>query len=334
MNKRFKQVLPILLVLVVALLIPVMTKNNYYIMLADQAIINIIAVLGLNFITGLTGQVNLGMAGTFAAGAYTSALMSTQLGWNNWIGVFCSVIVGIIVGYVLGYPSLRIRGIYLTLTTIGFGEIMRLLLTNLADITGGTQGVISIPSLSILGYELNTSSKMFYFLLAVLLIMAWMASRIINGKWGRAFKAVRDNDTAVESVGINISKVKLRSFILSSAFTAFAGGLYSHLMGYINPSDFTFDMSTKFLMMLMLGGIGSIAGCIIGGTTITVLPELLRFMQDYYWLVFSVIVLFCIMVLPYGIVSIKDLPIFRKLRKGEEVLVAEGGSDEERNLKN
>ena len=311
--QKIKKIAPIIISLIIALVLPIFVKNNYYVTLLDQALVNIIAVIGLNFITGLTGQVNLGMAGIFAAGSYTSALLTTKLGVNCWLGLIASIIVGIIIGYVLGYPSLRIKGIYLTLTTIGFGEIMRLLLTNMVNITGGTQGVLGIPSLSLFGFELNTPRRMYFFLVAVVCLMAWIAIRIVKGRWGREFKAVLNDDTALASVGIDISKAKLNSFILCSVFTCVAGSFYAHLMGYIDPSDYTFDMSTRFLMMLMLGGIGSVPGSIIGGSIITILPEILRFLKEYYWLVFSVIILIIILVLPYGLVSIKDLPFVRKL---------------------
>ncbi|WHH58050.1 branched-chain amino acid ABC transporter permease [Petroclostridium sp. X23] len=304
---------------ILLLLIPLFVKNSYYRMLFDQTLINIMVVLGLNFITGLTGQTNLGMAGIFAAGAYTSALFTTKLHFSPWIGLILAIMMGLIVGIVLGWPSLRIKGIYLALTTIGFAEIVRLLLTNLAGITGGTQGVMSIPPYNLFGIKIDNERAYYYLLLGILIMLIMLSLRIINSKWGRAFKAIRDNDEAVEACGINIAEIKIIAFCLSTVYACIAGALYAHLMGYINPSDFNIDLSVKYLMMLMLGGIGSVPGSIIGGIVVTTLPEYLRFLKDYYWLIFSVIVLIIVITLPHGLVSIFKNPF--KQKKGN----AKGG---------
>ncbi len=300
------------------IILPQLTNNNYRILLLSQTLVNIIVVLGLNFITGLIGQMNLGMAGIFALGTYTSGLLTTRLGLSPWIGLLASIVMGLIIGIILGYPSLRFKGIYLALTTIAFGEIVRLLLTNLVDITGGTRGVSNIPTFKLFGYEFSTPRQCYYLILFFLVLLTITAVRIINSKWGRSFKAIRDNDSAVESCGINMSKVKITAFVMSAVYACVAGCLYAHLMRYITPSDFTFDMSVKYLMMLMLGGIGDVMGNIIGGSVITLLPEYLRFLDDYYWLVFSTIVFICVIVLPHGLVSLVKNPIWRK-KKGKEM---------------
>ncbi|MGI6160518.1 MAG: branched-chain amino acid ABC transporter permease [Christensenellales bacterium] len=303
--KKWKSVYWIYILLVVALcFVPFITDNDYYHKLFNRSLINIIVVLGLNFITGLTGQMNLGMAGIFALGAYTSALLTTKLAVSPWIGLLAAVFMGVIIGLMLGWPSLKVKGIYLALTTIGFGEIVRLVLTNAASFTGGPQGVLNIPSYSFFGIDLSKDSELYYMLLAITILAVIIAVRVINSRWGRSFKAIRDNDTAVEACGINVANIKITAFVLSAVFTSVAGALYAHLYGYINPSDFNFVMSVRFIMMLMFGGVGSVPGNIIGGTVITLLPEFLRFLQDYYWLIFSVIVFLCVMFLPDGVVSL------------------------------
>lgn len=285
-------------------MVPLFMTNTYDRMLFDQTLINIMAVVGLNFITGLTGQVNLGMAGIVAAGAYTSALLTTRLSLSPWLTLGGAVIVGIIIGVVLGWPSLRIKGIYLALTTIGFGEIVRLLLTNMADVTGGTQGVLSIPPYTFFGVPIDNEGAFYYLLLTAVIVMVVVAQRVIASKWGRVFKAIRDNDQATETCGINTAEIKITAFILSTVYASIAGAFYAHLMGYINPADFNFDLSVKYLMMLMLGGIGSVPGSILGGIVITLLPEYMRFLKDYYWLIFSVLILVLVVILPNGLVSL------------------------------
>ncbi len=289
---------------VLLFLVPNVIKGEYDIMLFDQVMIYTIIVLGLNFITGLTGQTNLGVAGVFAVGAYTSALLNTRLGVSPWLSSLVALLSGLVVGVILGYPSLRIKGKYLALTTIGFGEIVRLLLTNMTSITNGTLGVTKIQSYSLFGIEIKGVLPFYYFLLVFTIIAIFLASRIIRSRWGRAFKAIRDNEQAVESCGISLSEVKVKAFITSCAFAGVAGAFYAHLIGYINPANFSIDLSVKFLMMLILGGIGTIPGCIIGSLFITLLPEYLRFLKDYYWLIFSIIVFVFVLKWPYGIVSI------------------------------
>ncbi|WHH61742.1 branched-chain amino acid ABC transporter permease [Petroclostridium sp. X23] len=260
--------------------------------------------MGLNFITGLTGQMNLGTAGIMALGAYTAALMSTNLHAPAWICFVLSIVMGWLIGLGLGYPSLRLKGVYLALTTIGFSEITRLVLTNWVDLTGGTMGVQNIPAITVFGYELDSSFKIYYLYLLVVIVLVFTSQRIVKSKWGRVFKAIRDNVEAVEACGIDIASIKIKAFTLATIFGCLGGAMYTYMMRYVNPTTFIPDLSANYLVMMMLGGIGSVAGNIIGAVIITLLPEFLRFMQSYYWLVFSIITLIFVIFLPNGIISI------------------------------
>lgn len=320
MKKNKYKYLTYAILIVLLFLVPMVVKNSYYRMLFDQTLINIIVVVGLNFITGLTGQMNLGMAGILGAGAYTSALLTTHCHISPWIALIAAIAMGLLIGIILGWPSLRIKGIYLALTTIGFGEIVRLLLANMAGITGGTHGVMNIPNYNFFGISIGNEKEFYYFLFAATIILVFAALRIIHSKWGRVFKAIRDNDQAVETCGINVARIKIIAFILSTIYASIADALYAHLMGYINPADFGFDLSVKYLMMMMLGGIGSVPGNILGAIVITTLPEYLRFLKDYYWLIFSVIILVIVIILPHGLISVFKNPFHTKnyIRKGRE----------------
>ncbi|MPN04524.1 hypothetical protein SDC9_151765 [bioreactor metagenome] len=161
---------------------------------------------------------------------------------------------------------------------------------------------------------------MFYIFLAFVVLATIISLRIIKSRWGRSFKAVRDNILGVESCGINVANVKITAFTLCAVFGCFAGSLYAHLMGYIHPTNFTFDMSVKFLMMLMIGGIGSVPGIIIGSVIVTALPEILRFLGDYYWLVFSGIVMIFAIFRPWGIISIFSA-LAKKIKKKRPIEV-------------
>ncbi len=294
----------ILIFLVMIIVIPLFDGNTYHHIILCQTLVNLVVVMGLNFITGLTGQMNLGTAGIMALGAYSAALGSTKFGIPIWSGFVLAIAMGFIIGKCLGYPSLRLKGVYLSLTTIGFSEITRLVLTNWVELTGGTMGVQNIPWINILGIELNTSFKIYYLYLIIAIILVFSSYRIVHSKWGRVFKAIRDNVEAVEACGIDIAKMKILAFTLASVFGCLGGAMYAHMMGYINPTTFTQDLSANYLAMMMLGGIGSVAGNIVGAATVTILPEALRFMENYYWLVFSIITLLFAIFLPNGIVSL------------------------------
>ena len=264
-----------------AAVLPMFITNNYHLNLMIQVLINIIIVVGLNFITGLTGQMNLGTAGIFSMGAYTSSLLATKLGLNPWICLVAAVGMGCLIGMGLGYPSQRVSGVYLALTTIGFSEIVRILMTNLTGLTGGALGVTGIPPFSIFGFKFQSNKEIYYLYLVIAVLLIFNAYRIVNSKWGRSFLAVKDNPDAVE-----------------------AGSLYSHYVGFINPSAYNLEFSINYVVMLVIGGIGSVPGNVLGAILVTLVPEFLRFMENYYWLVFSIITLLFVIFLPNGIVSL------------------------------
>lgn len=290
--------------MIAAAVLPLFITNNYHLNLMIQVLINIIVVVGLNFITGLTGQMNLGTAGIFSMGAYTSSLIATKLGLNPWLCLVAAIIMGLFIGMGLGYPSLRVSGVYLALTTIGFSEIVRILMTNLTDLTGGALGVTNIPAFSILGYKFVDNKQVYYLYLVIAIILIFIAYRIVNSKWGRAFLAVKDNPEAMEAGGVNIANIKILAFTMAAVYSTIAGSLYAHYIGFINPSAYNLEFSINYVVMLVIGGIGSVPGNIIGAIVVTIVPELLRFMQNYYWLVFSIITLLFVIFLPYGITSL------------------------------
>lgn len=294
-----------LLLIVAAMFLPLILNNTYYVTMFCLALIYMIVAFGLNFITGMTGQMNLGTAGIFCMGAYTSALLTTKTSCSPWLGLIAVVAVGLLVGIGLGYPSLRLKGVYLSLTTIAFGEIVRQLVNNMTDFTSGAQGVRNIPKLNLFGYVLDTKLKMYYFLLALVVIFGFVSYRIIHSKWGRVFIAVRDNIDAVDACGISSAKIKILAFTLAAVFGTFAGGIYAHYSGYINPSTFTLNLSVSFVVMVMVGGSGTLMGPILGAIIVSMLPELLRFMGNYYQITYYTLVLLCTIFVPGGICNLR-----------------------------
>lgn len=302
MTENRKKALIVALTMIAAIVAPLLVTDNYNRGILVMVLINIIVVLGLNFITGLTGQMNLGTAGIFAVGAYTTGLLSTKLGMSPWLTLIASLIMGLVIGLGLGYPSLRVKGVYLALTTIGFGEIVRILISNF-KFTNGIMGIRDIPSFALGGFQFDTMLSRYYLYLVFTVIMTMVAYRITYSKWGRMFKAIRDNDEAVQASGVNISKPKILAFTLAAVFGCLAGSLYAVHMEFISPSVFTFDLSTTFIIMMMLGGIGSVPGVVLGTVIGTILPEKLRFIGNWYWIVFSAIILIIVIFRPNGLIS-------------------------------
>ena len=302
MNKKKKTGTLILAVIILAFIIalPNILNNDYYMVVINRILINTVVVLGLNFITGLTGQMNLGTAGIYALGAYSSALFVSYTHFSPWLGLAVAVVVGLLIGRLLGYPSLRIRGVYLSLTTIGFAEVVRLLLANLTGITGGTTGLKKIPCYSIFGFEFNTQTRMYYLFVVMAAIAFFIAFRIVHSKWGRVFKSLRDNIDAVEMTGVDVADMKIKAFTIAAIFGTVGGAMYAHFMGYINPSSFTVDLSTNYVIMLMVGGLESVVGCFVGSVVVTGLPEVLRFLGDYYQIVFLSVILIGAIFFPNG----------------------------------
>ncbi len=301
---RLNQFAWIGIVFAVLAAIPLFVKNNYYITILNQMVINMIVVFGLNFITGLTGQMNMGTAGIYAIGAYTSALLSKNLGLSPWLTIAAAICAGFFLGRGLGYPSLKMKGVYLSLTTLAFTEIVRIFATNLVDLTGGTQGLKNIPRFSVGPIALDSNVKYFYFVLIVAIFMCLLSIRIVYSKWGREFRAVKDNPDAIESLGLDIKKIKIRAFTLAAMYGAFGGALYVHFNGYITSLSFTTDLSINYVIILMVGGIGSVLGNMVGAVVVTLLPELLRFLGDYYQITYCILVLGCALLLPNGLISL------------------------------
>ena len=300
-KKLLSWLVPTIFGLVIAV-VPLLGFNDYILTLFCQALLYSIIVLGLNFITGLTGQMNMGNAAVFGLGAYTYALLTTKTTIHPWIAMIFVLMVGWLIGILLGYPSLRVKGVYLSLTTIAFNEIVRQVISNM-KFTNGVNGIRRIPQLSILGMPIDTVTKNYYFFFVMLLVFLVISARFLKSKYGRAFIAVRDNVDAIESCGINLADIKVKAFVLSTVFGAIAGGMYASFMKYVAPSTYTTNLSISFVVMLILGGRGSIAGCLIGTFIIVFAPEMLRFLGSYYQFVYAVIIICAIIFNPNGIAA-------------------------------
>lgn len=265
--------------------------NDYYIQVLTMLGIYLIGSLGLNLITGVTGQLSFGHAAFLSIGAYTSAVFSVKLGLPFPIAILAAGVMASIWGILLGFPTLRLTGDYLGIATLGFGEIVRVVFLNLS-ITGGALGMAGIP---------RTSSLTLVILLVFFTI--WAMYRLENSRFGRALVAIREDEIAAEAMGVNITNSKIAAFALGTFFAGISGGLYAHLLTYLNPSDFGFLKSFEFLTFVVLGGLGSIPGVILGTSILTLAPEFLRFISDYRMMVYGLLMVFMMIVRPRGLLG-------------------------------
>lgn len=271
------------------------TVDFYFTGVLVVAWINVILAVSLNLINGFTGQFSLGHAGFMAVGAYVSALLTIHLNWPFPVVLLLGALVAALLGFFIGLPTLRLRGDYLAIATLGFGEIVRVVLLNL-DITGGPRGLGGIfPKTTFFSAEV----------LAALTII--VIGNIIRSSHGRAFIAVREDEIAAEAMGIDTTRYKVLAFAIGAAFAGLAGGLFAHHQMFIDPRSFTFQRSIEILVMVVLGGLGSITGSVIAAFVLTILPEALRGMAEYRMIVYALLLIGLMLVRPQGLLGTKEL---------------------------
>jgi len=296
--------------------------------IATLALIYIMLGLGLNIVVGFAGLLDLGFVGFYAVGAYTYALLFHWADWSFWQALPLAGAAAALFGFVLGFPVLRLRGDYLAIVTLGFGEIIRLLLVNLTDWTGGPDGISSIPKPTVLGLEMarNASSAdaqtfhqffgisyssmhmvIFLYLMALLLavVTLFISNRLIRMPIGRQWEALREDEIACRSLGLNPMKIKLSAFTLGAMFAGFGGAFFAARQGIVNPESFTFIESALILAIVVLGGMGSQMGVIIAAVVLTVLPELARQFSEYRMLIFGLVMVLMMVWRPQGLLPMQ-----------------------------
>jgi len=301
----------IALVAIVALLIPALDHDDYVIQLLNIAILNAIVVLGLNFATGWTGQINFGQAAFYGLGAYATAI-ATKSGLPWIVTPLLSVAIVLAASVILGLPTLRLRTYYLAMTTIGFGEIVRLIIVYWEPVTGGTSGLRAIPGISVFGVGPRGQIQHYYLLMVVLALATLIAARIRRSALGRAMIATKDSEIAAEQSGVDTTRTKLLAFMIGAVYAGLAGCLYASSIRFVSPDSFSGVQAVLLMTMLIVGGMGSIAGCIVGALALTILPEVLRFLGQWYLVLYGLGVIVVIVLLPGGLASMTTGLSFRR----------------------
>lgn len=318
-----KQKLFLLLVLLVCIIWPFMVSRGP-VDIATLTMIYIILGLGLNVVVGLSGLLVLGYGGFYAIGAYTFALLNHYYGLGFWSSLPLAGLITALAGFLLGFPVLRLRGDYLAIVTLGFGEIVRILLLNWTNFTGGPNGISQIPKPTLFGLEFNRSVReggwdtfsnffhidysttdraIFFYLVALLLVVLtlWVINRLLCMPLGRAWEALREDEIACRSLGLSPTRIKLTAFTISAAFAGFAGTLFAARQGFISPESFTFSESAFVLAIVVLGGMGSQFSVLLAAILLVVSRELMRDFNEYSLLLLGALMVLMMIWRPQGL---------------------------------
>jgi branched-chain amino acid transport system permease protein len=304
--RRNVHLTPIFLVVaLIALAAAPLGLKNYGTYLLTLWCVYVMAGMGLNLTVGYAGQMSIGHAAFLGIGAYTAAILM-KLGWSFWFVLPLAALLCFAVGLVLGFPALRVQHHYLAFATLGFNVLMYLFFRNEEWLTGGTFGISGIQRPGFFGLSLDAGAAYYYFTYVSSIVLALALWWLIRSPWGRAFAALRDNPIRAESLGVNIMAYTLLAFAIGAAFAGIAGAYFAALVQFIEPAPFSLSASLMMLLMVIVGGSGRFFGPLLGAAIVILLPEWLRFMKDWYLVVFGLAVVALMIWLPGGLLSIPD----------------------------
>ena len=303
-----------LVFLAIAVIFPLVFSQRYIISIGVMCGIYILLSLSMNLVTGYLGVVVLGQAAFYGIGAYTAAILATQLGWGFLPNCIAAAVLCALAGVLIGSPALRLRGSYLSIVTLGFCEIIRIIELNWIGLTRGPYGINRIPPPSFFGFEITSIRGYYYLILALCGIAALVISNLTHSRIGRSFAAIKGDEVAAEAMGINLFRTKLICFAASASIAGVAGAFYAQYMSYVDSTTFTADQSFQILGMTILGGLGNIAGSVLGAISLTVLPELLRGVAEYRQIFYGLIIAIMVVVKPDGLLGGFRLGQIRQLQ--------------------
>ena len=305
----------------VALAIAAGLDNEYYFTLLNFIGIHTLLVVGLNLLLGYAGQISLGHAAFFGLGAYTSGILTATCGVSPWLALPAGLVLSGSAAFLIGVPALKLRGYYLAMATLGFGIIVSIILNEAQPLTGGPSGLPGIPPLTLAGFPLNTARRLYPLIwLAVGVILA-LSANLVDSRAGRALRALHDSEAAAASLGVDTARLKLKIFIWSALYASLAGSLYAHSLNFIAPASFGFMFSIKLVAMVVLGGMASIWGSLLGAGVLTLLPEVLTVFHDFEVVIFGAILMVVMIFLPRGLVrGLLDLREFRRYKRKESYI--------------
>ena len=302
----------LLVLIVILLIVPFVVPNSFYLDLAIRMAINAMIVLGLNLLIGFAGQISLGHAGFLGIGAYASAVLPTHFGWHPLLAMLGGAVITGILAALVARPIFKLKGHYLAMATLGLGIIINIVLRNEAQWTGGPDGMPVMP-MSVFGTEIYSDKTWYWVVAAMLVIAVWASLNLIDSPFGRAMRALHGSEVASQVVGVNVVRYKVSIFVLSAVFASLMGSITAHYIGFVSPNFADFFHSIELVTMVVVGGMASVFGSLVGAVLLTALPQLLATFEGWETVVFGAILMGFMIFLPKGIVP----TLAAKFGKGE-----------------
>ena len=299
-------------VMAILAVLPFVVPNSFYLDLVIRMAINAVIVLGLNLLIGFAGQISLGHAGFLGIGAYASAVLPTHFGWHPVLAMAAgAVVTGLLAGLV-ARPIFKLKGHYLAMATLGLGIILNIALRNEAQWTGGPDGM-PVPTMGLFGFEL-ASDKQWYWVIALLLsVSVWASLNLIDSPFGRALRALHGSEVASQVVGVDVVRYKVAIFVMSAVFASLMGSVTAHYVGFVTPNLADFFHSIELVTMVVIGGMASVYGSLVGAVLLTALPQALATFEGWETVAFGSILMLCMIFMPKGLVP----TLAAKFGKGE-----------------
>lgn len=302
MSHMKKEIIKFLLFTAAVIITPLFFSGGYLMNVLVFVGINTMLAIALNLLLGFAGQISLGHAAFFGLGSYISGVLTATHGFDPWLAMLIAAIATFLLAFLLGFPILKLKGHYLAMATLGFGIIVYISLNETVGLTGGPSGLSGIPNLQISSLLFDNDVKNFYLIWTFALVTILLSTNLANSRIGRALRAIHDSEIAARVMGVNASFLKVQIFALSALISAVAGSLYAHTMTFISPASFGFNFSVELVTMVVIGGLGSIYGSLLGAALLTLLPEFLRTFQDYDIIVYGLLLIVMTMFMPGGLV--------------------------------
>jgi len=294
--------LGLLILAIVVALIPLFVESTYFLLVLNMVGLNTIVVLGLNLLIGYAGQISLGHGAFYGLGAYFSGVLTATYGFPPWIAMVIALVSTGIVAWIIGIPTLKLKGHYLVMATLGFNIIISILLVEWEPITGGPNGLPGIPFLSVGNFVFDSDRKFYYLIWFFTFAAIILSMNLVYSRVGRALRAIHGGETAAHAFGIDVRKYKVKIFVLSAVVASVAGSLYAHYITFISPKSFDFFYSIQVVIMVIVGGMGNIWGSLFGAIVMTLLSEALAVVGKYNIIAFGLILVLVLLFIPEGLV--------------------------------
>lgn len=289
------------IVVAVLLVLPFVLPNNFYVDLAIRMAINAVIAISLNLLIGFAGQISLGHAGFLGIGAYATAVLPTHFGWHPLLAMSAGAAAAGLLAALVARPIFRLKGHYLAMATLGLGIILNIAFRNEAGLTGGPDGM-PVPAMGLFGFEL-ASDRQWYWVVALLLTLSiWASLNLIDSPFGRALRALHGSETAARVVGVDVARYKAAIFVVSAVIASIMGSVTAHYVGFVSPNYADFFHSIELVTMVVVGGMASVYGSVVGAVLLTALPQLLASFEGWETVAFGAILVLCMIFMPRGLV--------------------------------